>query len=217
MNKVCFTIGYANISFEEFIKTLRKYEINCIVDVRSKKEKDEKSHYSMNNIKSKMNQMGIYYISMGQELAIDNLCIKYGSYNYEFIRKDENFNKGVGRIVSGLNKGYKIALISKEDNPINSYNSIIIGYELQKKAINLKHIIDSNNIISQEDLEERLVKSYGTKLIKKIAELSINSIMKNVDLDMDERDFRREMIEEAYRMKASELVRNFIETMDDER
>ena len=69
----------------------------------------------------------------------------------------------------------------------------------------MEHIVDIENCKSQEDIEETLLETYKIKLIKKVAELSINNIMKNVDLDMSEADFKMEMIEEAYKMKYSEI------------
>lgn len=209
MKNLCYSIGYSNREIDEFIKLLLKYGINCVVDVRSVPySKSEKILlYNMDNIKKILNKQGIYYIYMGKELGARNeACIdNEGAIPYEAIRENNNYKKGIVRLIDGINKGYSIAIMCAEKEPINCHRAILIGYDLKKKNIHVKHILDKNLVKSQEDIEEEIMEMYRVKLIKKVAQFSINSIMNNVDLDMDENDFKVEMLEEAYKMRGKDI------------
>lgn len=209
MKKLCYSLGYSDRKIDEFIELLQRYGINCVVDVRfNPYSKNEKSlPYNMDNIKITLNKHGIYYIFMGKELGARNKdCInEQGEACYEDIRKDSNYKKGIVRLIDGMNKGYNIVIMCAEKEPVNCHRAILIGYNLKKKNIDVKHIVDRDLVKSQGDIEEEIMKMYRVKIIKKVAQFSINSIMNNVDLDMDEDDFKVEMLEEAYRMRGNDI------------
>lgn len=202
MKKICYTIGHGNIEFNDFISILKVYKINCVIDIRG--EIDCSKKYKHNNIKVLLNDIGIYYIPMQEEFNLKMLN-EDGVVDFEKVRCSDNFNKGISRIENGLKKGFNIAIMGSEIEPINCNRGIIIAYVLKKREVVVRHIINKEVVKNQEDIENELLKVYGVKLIKKVAELSINSIKKNIDLDMNENDFRNEMIEEAYRIKNREI------------
>lgn len=209
MKNLCYSIGYSNRKLDEFIGLLSKYKINCVVDVRSVPySKGEKGLlYNTDNIKKILNKQGIYYIYMGKELGARNEeCVdEQGNIPYEAIRENGSYKKGITRLIDGIKKGYNIAIMCAEKEPVNCHRSILIGYDLKKKNIIVKHILDENVIKYQKDIEEEIMAMYRVKLIKKVAQFSINSIMNNVDLDMDEDDFKIEMLEEAYKMRGNDI------------
>ncbi len=202
MRKLCYSISYLNKKFSEFIDSLNQYGINCIIDVREGTDDQDKANVEFNpeSIKKNLNKLHIYYINMENEFNL-----KQKEINFEDFIDSSNYKSGIQRVIAGIDKGFKIALIYSENIPENSWVPIILGYGLKKKHIYMEHIVDIENCKSQEDIEETLLETYKIKLIKKVAELSISNIMKNVDLDMSEADFKMEMIEEAYKMKYSEI------------
>ncbi|WP_234118618.1 DUF488 family protein [Clostridium hydrogenum] len=202
MKKICYTIGHGDIEFNDFISILKVYKINCVIDIRGEIDCLEK--YKHNNIKALLNDIGIYYIPMQQEFNLKTIN-EDGAVDFEKVRCSDNFNKGISRIENGLTKGFNIAIMGSEIEPVNCNRGIIIAYVLKKREVEVRHIINKEVIKNQEDIESELLKMYGVKLIKMVAELSINSIKKNVDLDMNENDFRNEMIEEAYRIRNREI------------
>lgn len=209
MKNICYSIGYSNRKLDEFIELLSKYEINCVIDVRSVpySEGEKGLLYNMDIIKKTLNKQGIYYIYMGKELGARNEeCVdEHGTIPYEVIRKNNNYKKGIARLIDGINKGYNIAIMCAEKEPINCHRAILIGYDLKKKNVSIKHILDESLVKSQDYIEEEIIKMYKARLVKKVAQLSINSIMNNVDLDMDENDFKVEMLEEAYKMRGNDI------------
>lgn len=207
MKNICYTIGYGNSSFENFIEQLRKNEINCIIDVRDVlSSTNTDSVYDSQNLKNSLNKLGIYYIFMGQEFAMDWDALKSDAEYLEKFTKTDKFKKGIERTQSGIKKGYHIALMSKEKDPLNCIRGIVISHQLEKHGTEMLHIVEGEDIKSHKALEQELVKNYGASLVKKVAELSIKYIMNNVNLELDESDFKVEMLEEAYRIKAREIA-----------
>lgn len=202
MTNLCYTIGHDKRELNEFSEILREYNINCIVDIRATAN-NISGLYNGENIKDFLNKLGIYYIPMEKEFDLRQ-C-EFDRDDFEKVRSSEKFMGGILRIESGMKKGFKIAIMGVEKEPSCCNRGVIIAYALKNKGISLKHIIDKEVLKSQQEIEEELLKLYGVKLIKKVAELSIKSIKNNIDLDMDQRDFKNEMIEEAYRIRNVEI------------
>lgn len=200
MNRECFSISFANKKIEEVINVLKKHTLNCIIDIREDTEKDGDS-FKRENIKKKLNSMGIYYIYMGDYFKISVEDTDFENY----IRKD-TFEDGIKRIISGINKGFKIAVADMDNESIVSKRTVIIGYDLSKRNIAVNHICSNGNLKNQSDISKELYSKNKIKLIKRVSELTINSIMKDVDLDMDERDFKNEMMEEAYSLAYNDII-----------
>lgn len=205
MINLCYTIGYDKRELKDFSEILKEYGINCVVDIRAMRN-DISGVYNGDNIKNFLNKLGIYYIPMGKEFDLRNY--EFDGNDFEKVRSSEKFINGILRIENGIKKGFKIAVMGIEKEPICCNRGVIIAYVLKNRGIRLEHIINKESLKNQSDVEEELLKLYGVKLIKKVAELSIKSIKNNVDLDMDERDFKNEMVEEAYRVRNAELNKN---------
>lgn len=202
MINLCYTIGHDNRELKDFSDILKEYNINCIVDIRTI-QRSIAGDYNGDNIKKFLNKLGIYYIPMEKEFDLSKQ--EFDGNDFEKVRLSRYFINGLDRIENGIKKGFKIAIMGVEKEPVCSNRGIIVAYALKHRGINLKHIIDRKTLKNQSDVEEELLKLYGVRLIKKVAELSIKSIKSNIDLDMDERDFKNEMIEEAYRIRNAEL------------
>jgi uncharacterized protein (DUF488 family) len=210
MEKLCYSVDYVNRSLTEFINLLKKFQINCIIDIREKNYNLEKVYFSFEreNIKKSLNTIGIYYIDMNKEFSL-----KCGKYSFEDIVSSDDYKMGIERIIAGINKGYKIALICEQNTEAISSKSDFIAYGLKKKNVLLEHIIDEENVKSQREIEEALLGLYKIKLIKKVAELSIKNIMKDIDLEMDESDFKAEMVEEIYKINYSKLIAELLDSV----
>jgi hypothetical protein len=76
---------------------------------------------------------------------------------------------------------------------------------LKRRGFELNHIL-KDNVITQKEMEKELIESFSNKLVKKVAEISIKNIMKNINLEMDEEDFKDEMLEEGYKMQALNIL-----------
>ncbi|PJI07327.1 MULTISPECIES: DUF488 domain-containing protein [Clostridium] len=204
MKNLIYTVGLGEKTNEELTALLFDYNINCVVDIRSN------NYIDMNKIdkfKKFINKQGIYYIPMNSEFSFKSFDSEE-ILNFEKVRLSTDIKKGIDRIEKGLIKGFNIAVMGEKIEPLDCIRSVLIGYILTKKCIYVKHIISKEIVKDQKQIEEELLKKYGVGLIKKVAELSIESIIKKQDLEMDEHDFKNEMIEEAYRIRYKEIIRS---------
>lgn len=202
MLKICYSVNYVNRNLDQFINLLKKYQINCIIDIREHHDIEQiYSSFKREGIKKNLNNSGIYYIDMNREFSLKN-----GEYSFDDIVVNSDYKKGIERIISGIDKGYKIGLLCEENITKNYSKSSFVAYGLKKNDVYVENIIDEEHVKSQKEIEETFMNVYKIKLIKKVAELSISNIMNNIDLDMDESDFKAEMLEESYEINYNLLL-----------
>lgn len=159
-----YTIGHTNHTLDDFLKLLKKNNINCIVDVRSTPYSKYTSQFNKKEIKTFLSINRIAYIHMGDEFGArrsdKELYTKEGYLDFDKTRRDAEFLKGVDRIKSGCKKGYNIALMCTEKDPIDCHRSIMVSKGLIDNNIEVEHIKDDGSIETQSQLEKRLLDKY---------------------------------------------------------
>jgi uncharacterized protein (DUF488 family) len=160
MTNTIFTIGYASRAFDEFIVLLQKNKINTICDVRSMPYSSRNPLFNRESLKGALKAHNIDYVFLGEELGArpkDPSCYVAGKAIYQKIAASPLFQNGLERIESGVQKGYVLALMCAERDPLICHRSILICRNLRGRQISILHIIDRETTWSQSDLEKRLV------------------------------------------------------------
>ena len=159
-----FTIGHSNLTIDEFIELLKKYYINCVIDVRSTPYSKYAPQFNLNEIKNELNKNEIYYIFMGDELGARrkdiSLYTKEGYVDFEKTSKSSLFLKGVERVIEGIKKGYNIALMCTEKDPLDCHRNILVARAFYELGYNIDNIIGDSTVESQEKIEQRLLDLY---------------------------------------------------------
>ena len=70
------------------------------------------------------------------------------------------FNSGIGRVEDGIDKGFNIALMCTEKDPIDCHRTILIAPKFYGKGYEVKNILENGGIQTQEDIENRLLDIY---------------------------------------------------------
>ncbi|WP_461206349.1 hypothetical protein [Clostridium sp. DL1XJH146] len=155
---ICYTIGHSDRNLYNFIDIIKKYKIDCIMDIRSNELilDPENSFYLKHNLKEKLNIEGINWIDMENSFNIKSNDLQDIFSNYEFI-------KGINRLEEGIRRGHRIALLGKEYNPLHCNRGIVIGHYLKTKGITVSHILDKQLVLSQNHIEDLLIKKYKIK------------------------------------------------------
>jgi hypothetical protein len=73
---------------------------------------------------------------------------------------DDNFKKGIDRVLNGA-KQYRIALMCSEGNPLDCHRCLLVGRTLSERGADVRHIVASKKIISQQEIEEQLIRECG--------------------------------------------------------
>ena len=193
-----YTLGHSNYTIEKLIDMLKKYDINCVVDIRGTPYSKYNVQFDKEIIRYTLTKAGFIYIYMAKEFAAKR--INKESYNeegysdFELVVNEKDFLDGIERLKNGCNKGYRIALLGAMQEPIRCHRSILVGRALIKYGFNVKHILDDSSIASQDDIEDMLLnKNFSNRNQITIDDLIGNSLSKE------------EMIKKAYRLANKEI------------
>ena len=193
-----YTLGHSNYTIEKLIDMLKKYNINCVVDIRGTPYSKFNVQFDKEIIRYTLTKAGFIYIYMAKEFAAKR--INKESYNeegysdFELVVNEKDFLDGIERLKNGCNKGYRIALLGAMQEPIRCHRSILVGRALIKYGFNVKHILDDSSIASQDDIEDMLLNKYFSNRNQiTIDDLIGNSLSKE------------EMIKKAYRLANDEI------------
>lgn len=194
MEKIVFTIGHSTHSIEHFISLLNQHNINCVVDVRSTPVSKYATQFNQNSLKYYLREAGIKYIYMGEEFGArrddKSLYDADGKLDFEKTAQSEMFIKGINRILDGLDKGYKIALMCAEKRPEECHRCILVGRNIDLiNGIQVEHILEDGRLKTQTQIAEELKLLY-------FSQTTIDTIIKS-----DE-----ELIDMAYKKREKEIA-----------
>ncbi len=167
--KKIYTIGHSIYEADDFLKLLKKNDINTIVDVRSTPYSKFASQYNKESLHQYLKENGICYIFMGDMLGAryedKDLLFENGSVNFKKVQETKVFQNGVTRLDKGIIKGYNISLMCSEKEAFDCHRFGLISEYISKNLtdIEIKHIYP-DKILSQKDLENKLIKKYHKKI-----------------------------------------------------
>ncbi|MCF8308708.1 MAG: DUF488 domain-containing protein [Bacteroidales bacterium] len=165
MESTIYSIGHGNKKIEDFIDELKNYEISYVLDVRTKPYSKWNPQFNQPALKSKLKEETIQYVYAGDKLGglpDDSSCYdNNGKVMYNIIKQKDFFKQGLKRITTANNKRIRLAIMCSESKPEQCHRSKLIGQELLKNKISVKHIISSGNTKSQETVINELTKGKG--------------------------------------------------------
>jgi hypothetical protein len=181
-----FTIGHTNHSHEKFLDLLRDNNITYLLDVRSTPFSQFASQFNKDVIADFLKENGINYNHIGKYFGArpmdKSLYNEQGYLDFEKARASEKFKKGVENVILGLNKGYNIVLMCTEKDPIDCHRAIMVARGFELSGIEVSHILPDGKIITQMDLNNRLLDKYypdrnQMSLFSKISSLSEEEVL----------------------------------------
>ena len=160
VKETLYTIGYALRQQEDLLEHPLKYQINCVIDIRTLPYSGYQAHFNKEIIKAYLNSHGITYLHMDQAFGIikddDTLIGESGYVDFKKLAKRPLFLEGVERIKKGLAKGYVIAFLCAEKDPINCHRSTLVARAFYERGYDVEHILYDGRLESQKALEERM-------------------------------------------------------------
>ena len=94
----------------------------------------------------------------------EDVLNEQGQVNFELFRKTFNFQQGIERVDIGASKGFRIALMCSEGNPLECHRFSMIAIHLDEIGFEVKHILKDKTIRTHKELEQDLLKKYLKKL-----------------------------------------------------
>ena len=195
-----FTIGYSGYHQDQnrFVSDLKTCGINVVADVRTSPYSRYAAEFNKDTLNDFLRKNGLLYMFMGAQLGArpsNYACYKNGAVDYDSILTSFDFLKGLDRLQDGISKGYRIALMCAEKDPICCHRNILVAHALAKRGVSVGHFIQlvSNEpavIENSDDTESRLLE-----------ECDMDQLSQG-DLFMSDED----RIEAAYRTRFKEIA-----------
>lgn len=147
-----YSIGYGNRRFDEFLKLLKKFNIEYVLDVRSKPFSMTNTEFNKDVLARLLAQHEIIYTFFGNELGgrpNDETCYTNGKVDYNLLEQKAFYKKGIERLKSAYEQGFNVAIMCSELKPEECHRSKLIGDTLFRNEIKVQHIEESGELSDQ--------------------------------------------------------------------
>lgn len=151
-----FTIGYGNRSLFEFLKTLRKYEVEVVIDVRSNPYSRFRPEYNKSSLSESLKVVGVKYGFQGNLLGgkpKDKNLYEGDLLSYDKIRKTISYQKGLEYLEKGMELGFSIVIMCSELDYIKCHRYSLIGEDLSKRGYEILHIGKYGELVKHKGLK----------------------------------------------------------------
>ena len=160
-----YSIGHGNKKIEEFIEELKSFKILFLLDIRSKPYSKWSPQFNQSNLENELKKNNITYVFAGDSLGglpKDRGCYDFnGKVVYDIIKNKDFFKEGLKRLTIANGKHINLAIMCSESKPEECHRTKLIGQELLKQDISIKHIVSKNKFKSQELVMSELTKGNG--------------------------------------------------------
>ncbi len=163
-DKIVFTVGHSNLSFDQFVKLLANFRIDLLADVRSAPYSNRFPHFSQPAFQAMLKAEGIGYLFMREELGgrpdDPDAYRRDGIVDYRARRASYAFRSGLERLLSELGQR-SVALMCAEEDPLECHRFLMIGPELLRLEVRPLHVRRDCRMETQQEAENRLLKTHG--------------------------------------------------------
>ena len=129
-----FSIGHGSKDIKELILELQSFDIEFLVDIRSKPYSKFYTHFNQGFLKYSVEEYHIKYGYMGDLLGglpLDRTCYTDGKVDYNKLKNREFFIEGLKRLQNANSKGFNVCILCSESNPKECHRAKLIGVELR--------------------------------------------------------------------------------------
>jgi uncharacterized protein (DUF488 family) len=154
-----YTIGYGAREIDAFVGVLKANDVAFLIDVRSKPYSHYKPEFSKAALEQRLKAEGIRYVFMGDTLGgqpDDPACKTNDKVDYEKIREMPFYQAGIGRLHDAWQQQLRVAIMCSEGRPEQCHRSNLIADTLIARDINVIHIDENDQLITQAEVMVRL-------------------------------------------------------------
>lgn len=171
MKPVIYTVGHSTHPIGYFAELLITHHVNCLVDVRSVAASRFNPQYNKKALQEFLAKYQVTYLHFGEEFGArrtePELRDENGRVDFEKVRQSEKFRSGMQRLKNGIAKGYTIALMCAEAEPLECHRFGMITPALVEADFEVLHILKNNHIETNAELEARLLYRFQKKVKRK--------------------------------------------------
>lgn len=144
-----YTIGYGNLSIEEFISRLKANGIDRIVDVRSVPYSHDEN-FREKILPARLAEEGIEYEFRGNELGgrpyDKSFYLPDGHVDYGAYGASQPVQHALREVLAEADEGITIALMCSEQKPEMCHRALMIAQEVYAQGIDMKHVTATGEV-----------------------------------------------------------------------
>lgn len=156
-----YTVGHSTHSIDTFLGLLDLYGISAICDVRSSPYSRFNPQYNKDALSKSLHDHSIKYVFLGKELGArsnDPSCYCDGRVQYRALARTELFLSGIERVRVGVERGYRMALMCAEKDPLDCHRTVLVARTLESDGFSVSHILSDGTLETQDEAAARLIK-----------------------------------------------------------
>lgn len=157
-----YSIGHSSQSLEDFFNLLAVHGVNCVIDVRSVPASKYSPQFNQESLKYFLKSHEVQYLHFGDEFGARRTDCLDENEQVDFEKAVETplFKKGVERVMKGLEKGFRIAFMCSEADPLECHRFSLVSRYFYECGIDVQHILKDASLASQADLEKEMIASF---------------------------------------------------------
>lgn len=156
----CYTIGYGNLTFTEFLRILFAVGIGVVVDVRSIPFSRFNPSFRRPHLEKMAPSHGIAYRFLGDQIGgrwtDPEFLLPDGSMDYGKVRATTRFQEGIDQLQALLTGTGRVAMMCAELDPTRCHRFHLISPALLERGIRVVHILPGGALMSHQDVLKEL-------------------------------------------------------------
>jgi hypothetical protein len=190
-----FSIGYSNHEMGHFLGLLGRAGVTALADVRTHPSSRRHPHTNRPLLVAALRPYGIAYVFLGDALGgrppPPDLYDADGRVDYERVRRTADFQRGLDRLLHGL-ESYRVAMMCGEEDPLSCHRGLMITPALVERGLAPLHLRGDGSTETTADMERRLLAETG------VGDGIVDGLFANALTAEDHRD----LLAQAYRAMA---------------
>ena len=157
-----YSIGHSNQSLDGFLILLKAHDVNCVIDVRSIPASTYSPQFNQESLKYFLKSHGVQYLHFGDEFGARRTDCLNESEQVDFEKAVETplFQKGVERVMKGLEKGFRIAFMCSEADPLECHRFSLVSRYFYDQGLDVQHILKDGTLALHASLEKEMINQF---------------------------------------------------------
>ncbi len=155
MGSPLYTVGYGNRDLDVLLAQLQHYGVQILVDVRSAPFSRHRPEFSKRPLQRAVRMQGMRYWFRGKTLGgmpRDRSLYEGGQLIVERLRARGDYRQDIHRLQCAAAMGGVLCLLCSEEDPRRCHRSRILGADLARAGIGVRHLLADGGYLAQDEL-----------------------------------------------------------------